>query len=76
MPSPVTVARRSESGTVSLSSTLSAFLVRASISSSWVSVSREVLLAVLGMDGSFPVRVPRPTASLPQAGRPVITLRG
>jgi hypothetical protein len=33
MPRPVTMERRSESGTVSLSSTLSAWLVRASISS-------------------------------------------
>jgi hypothetical protein len=34
MPKEATVERRSESGTVSLSSTLSAWLVRASISSS------------------------------------------
>jgi hypothetical protein len=54
MPSEATVERRSESGTVSFSSTLSAWPVRASISSSCASVSRRVLLgAVADMDRSF-----------------------
>jgi hypothetical protein len=47
MPSAATMERRSASGTVSLSSTLSAWLVRASMPASCSSVSRLGRLAAL-----------------------------
>src|SRR5918994_2964348 len=53
MPNAVTVERRSESGTVSFSSTLSASLASASSSSSWASDSR-VRLVVAGIVKSPP----------------------
>src|SRR5215217_4650879 len=53
MPRASTVERRSESGTVSFSSTLSAWLARSRTSCSWPSVSRWGRFAAVGMDGSL-----------------------
>src|SRR4029450_3346875 len=53
MPSPATVERVKVSGTVSLSSTLSAWLFRAIISSSWASLSRRPRLVAAGMTAPF-----------------------
>src|SRR5215218_3386421 len=53
MPSAATMERRWESGTVSFSSTLSAWLVSASMSSSWASVSRWGRLVAAGMTAPF-----------------------
>src|SRR4029453_14453257 len=53
MPSPSTVERVEVSGTVSLSSTLSAWLIRAIISSSWASLSWKARLVGGGMTAPF-----------------------